>query len=104
MNMAVYLYRWKIRPGHERRFEENWTIVTEAMRDQCGSYGSRLHLAENGEYVAYAQWPDLQSRRRCDLDPVASRARQNMRDAIEHSYPEQPLAARADFLSPAGAP
>lgn len=55
MSMTIFLYRWKIKPGKEKQFEDNWATVTRAIREQCGSYGSRLHLANNGEYIGYAQ-------------------------------------------------
>jgi len=47
--MIIFLYRWKIKPDKEKQFEENWTIITKAIREQCGSYGSRLHIDTNGE-------------------------------------------------------
>ena len=56
MSMTIFLYRWKIKPGKQKQFEDNWSLVTMAIREQCGSYGSRLHLAANGEYLGYAQW------------------------------------------------
>jgi heme-degrading monooxygenase HmoA len=55
MDMMAYLYRWQIKAGKEKQFAENWATVTKAIREQCGSYGSRLHLANNGECVGYAQ-------------------------------------------------
>ncbi|MGE3608617.1 MAG: hypothetical protein AB7I27_03435 [Bacteriovoracaceae bacterium] len=32
-----------------KQFEENWAIVTKAIKKECGSYGSRLHNVQNGE-------------------------------------------------------
>lgn len=60
--MTIFLYRRKIKPGKEKQFESNWSIVTKANLDECGSSSFRLHLAENGEYVGYAQWPDKATR------------------------------------------
>ena len=82
----------------ESQFEKNWSIVTEAIWNECGSYGSRLHLAENGEYVGYAQRPDVATREKCELSEASVQARQLMRDAIEHSYPDQLLEVKSDFL------
>jgi hypothetical protein len=97
--LIVFLYRWKIKPGREKQFEENWAIVTEAIKKDCGSYGSRLHLAENNEYVGYAQWPDSETRDRCELLDLSSiEARKLMRDAIEYSFPDQMLRIKSDYL------
>lgn len=96
--MIIFLYRWKIKLGKELQFEKNWSIVTEAIRNECGSYGSRLHLAENGEYVGYAQWPDVVTREKCELSELSIEARRLMRDAVEHSYPDQRLEIKSDFL------
>ncbi len=97
--MIIFLYRWKIKTGKEIQFEENWAIVTIAIRKECGSYGSRLHIAENAEYVGYAQWPDLTTREKCELlDPSSAEARRLMRDAVEHSYPDQMLEIKSDLL------
>jgi hypothetical protein len=86
--VIVFLYRWKIKTGKENQFEDNWTIVTNAIREECGSYGSRLHLGENNEYVGYAQWPDFETREKCELlDSSSVEARRLMREAVEHSYP-----------------
>ena len=97
--MIVFLYRWKVKPGKEKQFEENWAIVTKAIGKECGSFGSRLHLAENSEYVGYAQWPDIKTRETCELqDPSSAEARALMSDAIEQSYPDQMLKIKSDLL------
>lgn len=96
--MIVLMYRWKIKPGKEKQFEENWSIVTVAIRNQCGSYGSRLHIAENGEYVGYAQWPDSATRDQCELNLSSVNARALMRDAIEYSHTDQILEVKSDLL------
>lgn len=97
--MIVFLYRWKIIPGKEKQFEDNWSIVTEAIKKDCGSFGSRLHLSTDNEYVGYAQWPDFETREKCELtEPASEEARQLMRDAVEHRYPDQILKIQSDFL------
>ena len=50
------IYKWTIRPGHEERFISAWATATEAFRT-VGALGSRLHRADSGELVAYAEWP-----------------------------------------------
>lgn len=98
MKMTIFFYRWKIKPGKAKQFEDNWAAVTRSIREQCGSYGSRLHLAENGDYIGYAQWPDTDTREACKLDSLSSGARVLMRDAIEHSYPDEKFGVKIDLL------
>jgi heme-degrading monooxygenase HmoA len=98
MSIAVYLYRWKIKPGKERQFEESWEEITKSIRAQCGSYGSRLHKNVDGEYVAYAQWPDTKSRQACVLDSTSLADRVRMREAIELSSPDEQLTVISDQL------
>jgi heme-degrading monooxygenase HmoA len=104
MTMTIFLYRWKIKPGKQKQFEENWSTVTKAIREQCGSYGSRLHLAPNGEYVGYAQWPDIATREKCELDESSLDARKHMREAVEISYPDEILEVKSDLLVSLGFP
>jgi hypothetical protein len=60
--------------------------MTQKMREQRGSYGSRLHQADDGTWVAYARWPDAGARERCQgADPGAP---SSMREAIAESFPE----------------
>lgn len=96
--MTIFLYRWKIKPGKQKQFEDNWAVVTKAIRDQCGSYGSRLHLTASGEYVGYAQWPDVATREKCELDESTRAARGLMREAVELSYPDECLVVKSDYL------
>lgn len=63
--MFAVLYRWRVDPEKAAEFVRQWELVTTAIRDQCGSFGSRLHRTEDGEWVAYARWPDLETLDRC---------------------------------------
>lgn len=56
--MFAVVYRWRIRPGLEAKFEEGWRLGTLAIRRDLGGLGSRLHRSADGGYFAYAQWPD----------------------------------------------
>jgi heme-degrading monooxygenase HmoA len=56
--MFAAIYKWRVIPGREAEFEEGWRLGTIAIAEQLGGWGSRLHRAPNGEYFAYAQWPD----------------------------------------------
>ncbi|MFP5263535.1 MAG: antibiotic biosynthesis monooxygenase family protein [Blastocatellia bacterium] len=56
--MFIVVYRWKLKEGMEDRFRQGWRAATEAISQRYGSLGSRLHKADDGAWVAYAQWPD----------------------------------------------
>jgi heme-degrading monooxygenase HmoA len=58
--MFVVVYRWKITAGHEDSFRGAWRQMTESIFEKEGSLGSRLHRADDGTLVAYAQWPSRQ--------------------------------------------
>ncbi|GAA3903789.1 hypothetical protein [Streptomyces lannensis] len=60
--------------------------MTQEIHSRCGSYGSRLHRADDGTRVAYARWPDASARERCQgVDPQAL---SSMREAIAASFPD----------------
>lgn len=99
--MFAVIYRWRVRPGADDRFVDGWSRVTRAIHAQCGSYGSRLHRAADGTWVAYAVWPDAQTRERCTpSEPEGGRL---MREAIEESFPETPLTVTVDLIAEPGA-
>jgi hypothetical protein len=55
--MFAVIYRWRLKPGTESQFASAWAERTRAIMSQEGGLGSRLHRADNGWFVAYAQWP-----------------------------------------------
>jgi len=56
--MFCVIYQWKVKPAQENEFRDTWRIITEAIFQQHGSLGSRLHRSDDGTWLAYAQWPD----------------------------------------------
>ena len=56
--MFAVIYRWRVIPGLEAQFEQGWRRGTELIAKEFGGWGSRLHRAGEGVYIAYAQWPD----------------------------------------------
>lgn len=69
--MFAVLYRWRVEEERAADFIRQWGLATTAIRDRCGSFGSRLHRTEDGEWVAYARWPDLESQDECGkLAPI----------------------------------
>ena len=97
--MIVYMYRWRIKKDKAAQFQENWEKVTVILREHCGSYGSRLHIADDGTYVGYAQWPDKDTRDKCKINqPELNAARTLMKDAVEEMLPDICLEIKSDFL------
>ena len=56
--MYVAVYAWRVKPGKEKQFREAWRRGTRAITRLYGSYGSRLHRADDGRFIGYAEWPD----------------------------------------------
>lgn len=103
--MTIFLYKWKIKPGKEIQFENSWSSITKAIYKECGSLGSRLHVDDAGEYLAYAQWPDAETREQCVLkSDLIDEARSLMRDAIAFTYPDQVLKVKSDYLRNSASP
>ncbi|WP_051836986.1 antibiotic biosynthesis monooxygenase family protein [Streptomyces sp. NRRL F-2580] len=95
--MFAVIYRWRLHPGLEQQFADGWHRVTAAMHARCGSYGSRLHRADDGTWVAYARWPDEQTRERCSAPDPQGVAM--MLEAIAERYPETRLQIVDDLLA-----
>ncbi len=73
--------------------------MTEVIREQRSGLGSRLHLSDDGWWVAYAQWPDRQAWERSQQSGTADvDAQQMMADAIEESMPPILLEPKVDLL------
>ncbi|MGY1840403.1 MULTISPECIES: antibiotic biosynthesis monooxygenase [unclassified Modestobacter] len=95
--MFAVVYRWRLRPGSEEQFRDGWERVTRAIHARCGSYGSRLHRADDGTWVAYARWPDAATRERCAFDePEGERL---MAAAVAERFPELTLELVSDLLA-----
>ena len=97
--MFIALYRWKVKEGHEKNFREVWHLITEGIYQHSGSLGSRLHRAEDGIWVAYAQWPDRQTYDAASSIPaVNTEARAMFRESIEEAYPDIYMNVVDDLL------
>ncbi|MEU2392352.1 antibiotic biosynthesis monooxygenase [Streptomyces sp. NPDC007369] len=95
--MFAVIYRWRLREGMEQQFTDGWHRVTAAIHAMCGSYGSRLHKADDGTWVAYARWPDEETRAHCaepDPDGLAM-----MREAVAEGFPETRMLVVDDMLA-----
>ena len=60
------IYSFRIHEGKEQDFINSWTALTSLFYEFAGSYGSRLHKADNLLFIAYAQWPDKETFERAD--------------------------------------
>jgi heme-degrading monooxygenase HmoA len=97
------IYRWRLKPGHEAVFEEAWRRMTVAIREKRGGLGSRLHKADDGTWVAYAQWPTREAWEESRaLESADAEASAIMQQAIEESLPPTLLRPVANLLEPLG--
>lgn len=92
------MYRWRLRPGLEKRFQDAWSIVTQALIER-GSLGSRLHIGNDGLWYSYAQWPSAEARSAAfatalDIDG----AQQMMDEAVSERFPEIVLSPSVNHL------
>jgi heme-degrading monooxygenase HmoA len=95
----VVLYRWRLHPGSESSFVEAWSRVSELLRSERGSLGSRLHRASDGLWYSYAQWPSREARQDAfALGPVDVEATKAMEQAIAERLPEIILEPVADLM------
>ncbi len=93
------IYRWRLRKGLEEQFQQSWATITELFLAERGALGSRLHHADDGTWVAYAQWPSREaweaSRKLGPADPSSSGL---MAEAIAESFEPILLAPVQDYL------
>ncbi len=93
------VYRWVVKEGMERQCREAWARLTEAIRRERGGLGSRLHVAEDGSWVAYAQWPDRETWAAAQLqDPPDREAAEQMDAAIEARLAPIAMEPQLDLL------
>ncbi|MDT0263424.1 antibiotic biosynthesis monooxygenase family protein [Jatrophihabitans lederbergiae] len=95
--MYALLYRWRLVRGAESEFKQAWSDMTVSIRSQCGSFGSRLHRCDDGTWVAYAVWPDRESRQRCMPDNPSAAA--VMSTAVLERFEPLRLTVVTDLIS-----
>lgn len=94
----VVLYRWRLHAGSESAFVEAWSRITALLRDEGGSFGSRLHRGGDGLWYGYAQWPSDEARQQAFAKSLDADASATMRAAIAESLPEIVLESVSDYL------
>ena len=96
--MFIVLYRWRIKPENVEQFIEGWSEVTEFLRENFDSLGSRLHRGNDGLFYGYAQWKSVADREKAFTESPNLAGREKMREAIIESFPEIILEKLSDFL------
>jgi heme-degrading monooxygenase HmoA len=79
--MFIVIERIEVNPEQRQHFVLCWRTVHEAIEEQCGSRGSRLHATEDGTYVGYVQWPDRDTWASCELPAKYAQVDESMRAA-----------------------
>ena len=98
--MFNVLYRWRLKPGTEESFESAWADLTVLLRKGRGALGSRLHKAEDGTWVAYAQWPDKAAWEKSgELGSADEKLSAAMQDAIDERFDPILLHPVRDLLA-----
>jgi hypothetical protein len=99
--LFIAIYRWRLKPGTEASFAAAWAERTRTVVMHDGGLGSRLHRAEDGRFVAYAQWPSRAAWElfmRTTAPPIP--AGTMMRSCIESSDDPICLEVVCDMLVP----
>ena len=95
----IVLYKWRLHPDAEAEFVQAWSRVSDLLRSERGSLGSRLHKGSDGLWYSYAQWPNADARQEAfAAGPIESDALEKMEQAIAERFPEVVLECAADFL------
>ena len=70
-------------PGKEQAFVEVWSELTRYIYQNYGSKGSRLHLSEEGKYIAYAQWPSKEVYNNIRAKEEGKRLREQLLETLQ---------------------
>ena len=95
----VVIYRWRLHPDREQQCQDSWSRNTPHIILRCGGLGSRLHKAEDGTWLAYAQWPDKATWERSYSVPIWDvEGGKLLEEAVVERLPRILLEPVADFL------
>ncbi|GGX98579.1 hypothetical protein GCM10007160_27660 [Litchfieldella qijiaojingensis] len=82
--MLAIILEFDVAEGKEEEFRESWKETTEYIHRNFGSLGSRLHRAEDGKFIAYAQWPDRETyEKEHDWSEEGAKCRERMRETLK---------------------
>ena len=98
--MLVVLYRWRVKPDFKSQFVEAWSEITDYLRKNHDSLGSRLHRGSDGIWYGYAQWKSAEQREKAFASDskIISEASRRMREAVAENFPETTLDVISDYL------
>ena len=98
--MFCVLYKFTVKPGRDDQFRQHWLAVTQWYYRHAGSLGSRLHRANQSEYIGYAQWTSREqwASQRDRSDAALQRHRQAMRECCEEIEVLYELDVMDDWL------
>ena len=102
--MYCVIYQFDVKAEKTKEFEVAWKGVTKLIYKYEGSLGSRLHLDENGKYIAYAQWPSktVFDNAGQNMPGEADSLRKSMRESCNEIKTLYKLEIRHDAPSTAG--
>ena len=83
--MFIVMFEFVVKEGFEEQFLKSWPSVTQGIYLFKGSLGSRLHKNINGEYIAYAQWPNKETWEASSevmMSPEYEKHRESMRESL----------------------
>ncbi len=86
--MLAVILEFDVIEGQENDFRAAWVETTEVIYHNFGGLGSRLHKSDDGKFIAYAQWPDLnvyESDHNWSAD--TNNARERMRATLKTGQP-----------------
>ncbi len=96
-SMFAVIYKFKIKSGMEWKFQEAWSTMTHEFLNIHGGLGSCLHKDDDGNFLAYARWPNRQLWE-ANKTIINVAAMKDMKDCIEQSSPPIPLECVKDLL------
>ncbi len=81
--MFCVVYRFPVSADKEGQFKIGWSNLTKILKAENGALGSRLHRNHDGDWIAYAQWPDEKTWESSDNNSAeAVKYRQMVRDSF----------------------
>ena len=94
------IYKFTVKAGCKSKFRYNWVAVTQWNYRHAGSFGSRLHRANGGDYIGYAQWAscDEWKKRPDGSDAELQSHLQAMRESCEEVEVLHELDVTDDYL------
>jgi len=87
--MLVVQIKFVVLKGKDQELRKAWAETTNYIYKNFGSLGSRLHKTSTGEYIAHAQWPDLETYEKEHIwTKEGLEVRDRMRGALSSQSPE----------------